>query len=180
MPLQEEDAFPADPEEGYGLEKLFTEKLCQYAAEDYGMVTRVVRFHNVYGPLGTYDGGREKAPAAICRKVALCPAGGGIEIWGDGLQTRSSMYVDDCVEGILRIMESDCRHPLNLGTDELVSINELVDTIGGIAGKRIAKSHDLSRSQGVRGRNSDNSRLRRVLGWKPTITLRDGCGPTCR
>ena len=180
MPLQEEDAFPADPEEGYGLEKLFTEKLCQYSTEDYGLETRVVRFHNVYGPLGTYDGGREKAPAAISRKVALCPAGGTVEIWGDGLQTRSFMYVDDCVEGILRIMDSDYRHPLNLGTDELVSINELVDTIAGIAGKRIAKSHDLSRPQGVRGRNSDNSRLLRVLGWEPKIRLRDGCVPTYR
>ena len=180
VPLQEEDAFPADPEEGYGLEKLFTEKLCQYAAEDYGLATRVVRFHNVYGPLGTYDGGREKAPAAICRKVTLCPPGGGIEIWGDGLQTRSFMYVDDCVDGILRIMESDYPHPLNLGTDELVSINELVDTIAGIAGKRIVKSHDLSRPQGVRGRNSDNSRLLRVLGWEPKTRLRDGCGPTYR
>lgn len=180
VPLREEDAFPADPEEGYGLEKLFAEKLCQYATEDYGLDTRVVRFHNVYGPLGTYEGGREKAPAAICRKVARCGDGEEIEIWGDGLQTRSFMYVDDCVEGIIRIMESDYGLPLNLGTDELVTINELVDIVAGIAGKRLVKRHDMSRPQGVRGRNSDNSRLRGVLGWEPKITLRQGCAPTYR
>ena len=177
-PLREEDAFPADPEEGYGLEKLFTEKLCQYATEDYGMATRVVRFHNVYGPLGTYDGGREKAPAAICRKVAACRPRDEIEIWGDGRQTRSFMYIEDCVEGIFRIMQSDYGLPLNLGTDELVTIDELVDIVAQIAGKPIRKRHNLSRPQGVRGRNSDNTRLRAVLGWEPKITLREGCAPT--
>jgi GDP-D-mannose 3',5'-epimerase len=179
-PLTEEDAFPADPEEGYGLEKLFMEKLCQYVTEDYGLPTRVVRLHNVYGPLGTYDGGREKAPAAICRKLAACRDGDEIEIWGDGRQTRSFMYIDDCVEGIVRIMASDWDKPLNLGTDELVTIDELVDTIAAIAGKRIVKRHDLSRPPGVRGRNSDNTRLRQVLGWEPRVSLRSGCLPTYR
>ncbi len=179
-PLREDDAWPAQPEEGYGLEKLFAEKLCQYYAEDYGISVRVVRFHNVYGPLGTYDGGREKAPAAICRKVAEIPDGGTIDIWGDGEQTRSFMYVDDCVEGIYRIMKSDYQKPLNLGTDELVSINELVDIVANAAGKTVYKHHDLSKPQGVRGRNSDNSRLRDILGWEPTRSLRDGIVPTYR
>jgi nucleoside-diphosphate-sugar epimerase len=178
VPLREEDAFPADPEEGYGLEKLFMEKLCQYFAEDYGLETRVVRFHNVYGPLGTYDGGREKAPAAISRKVAAAPQGSHIDIWGDGQQTRSFMYIDDCVEGIFRIMQSDYRAPLNLGTDELVSVDELVDLISAIADKRLEKRHDTSRPQGVRGRNSDNSRLREVLDWEPSTTLSQGLVPT--
>jgi GDP-D-mannose 3', 5'-epimerase len=179
-PLREEDAFPADPEEGYGLEKLFMEKLCQYFTEDWAFDTRVVRFHNVYGPLGTYDGGREKAPAAICRKVALLPDKGEIEIWGDGRQTRSFMYIDDCVEGIYRIMKSDYCLPLNLGTDELVCVDELVDIVCDIAGKSLTKRHDVSRPQGVRGRNSDNSRLRQVLGWEPQISLRQGLVPTYR
>ena len=179
-PLREEDAFPADPEEGYGLEKLFMEKLCQYVTKDYGLPTRVVRFHNVYGPLGAYQGGREKAPAAICRKVAMCADGGEIEIWGDGQQTRSFMYIDDCVDGIERIMESDYDRPLNLGTDELVTIDELVDKVAAVAGKRFVKRHDPSRPQGVRGRNSDNTRLRAVLGWEPRLTLAQGCAPTYR
>jgi len=177
-PLREEDAYPAAPEEGYGWEKLFTEKLCQYYAEDYGMETRVVRFHNVYGPLGTYEGGKEKAPAALCRKIALAEDGDEIEIWGDGEQTRSFMYVDDCVEGIYRLMRSDYRHPLNLGTDRLVTINELVDIIANIAGKRIVKRHDLTKPQGVRGRNSDNTRLRQVLGWEPETSLEKGLAIT--
>jgi len=177
-PLREEDAYPADPEEGYGWEKLFMEKLCQYYFEDYGLETRAVRFHNVYGPLGTYEGGKEKAPAAICRKVALAPDEGEIEVWGDGQQTRSFMHVDDCVEGIYRIMRSDYPHPLNLGTDEMVTVNELVDQVATIAGKRIIKRHDLSKPQGVRGRNSDNSKLRQVLGWEPQIPLREGLVPT--
>lgn len=180
VPLKEEDAFPADPEEGYGLEKLYMEKLCQYFTEDWGFPTRVVRFHNVYGPLGTYDGGREKAPAAISRKIALCPDGGDIDIWGDGHQTRSFMYVDDCVEGIYRIMRSDYDKPLNLGTDELISINGLVDLVSEIAGKKLNKRHDTSRPQGVRGRNSDNSRLRQILGWEPRIALKVGMVPTYR
>jgi nucleoside-diphosphate-sugar epimerase len=177
-PLREEDAYPADPEEGYGWEKLFMEKLCQYYLEDYGLETRAVRFHNVYGPLGTYEGGKEKAPAAICRKVALAPNGEEIEVWGDGEQTRSFMYVDDCVEGIHRVMRSDYPHPLNLGTDELVTVNELVDSVAETAGKRIVKRHDLSKPQGVRGRNSDNAKLRQVLSWEPQIPLREGLVPT--
>ncbi|MBR0874898.1 NAD-dependent epimerase/dehydratase family protein [Bradyrhizobium tropiciagri] len=177
-PLREEDAFPAQPEEGYGFEKLYAEKLCQYYTEDYGLLTRVVRFHNVYGPLGTYDGGREKAPAAMCRKVARASDRGQIEVWGDGKQTRSFMYVDDCVEGIHRIMRSDYAMPLNLGTDELVTVDELADLVIDISKKRIALVHDLSKPQGVRGRNSDNTRLRSVLQWEPRITLREGLVPT--
>jgi GDP-D-mannose 3',5'-epimerase len=179
-PLREEDAFPADPEEGYGLEKLYMEKLCQYCTEDWNFATRVVRFHNVYGPLGTYDGGREKAPAAICRKVAMLEDKSVIEIWGDGKQTRSFMHVDDCVEGIYRIMRSGYSLPLNLGTDELVSVDDLVDIVSEIAGKSLVKKHDTSRPQGVRGRNSDNSRLKEVLGWEPKIPLRQGLVPTYR
>jgi GDP-D-mannose 3',5'-epimerase len=177
-PLREEDAYPADPEEGYGWEKLFMEKLCQYYLEDYGLETRAVRFHNVYGPLGTYEGGKEKAPAAICRKVASSLDGGEIEVWGDGHQTRSFMYIDDCVEGIHRIIRSDYPHPLNLGTDEMVTVNELVDQVTQVAGKHIIKRHDLSKPQGVRGRNSDNAKLRQVLGWEPQIPLREGLVPT--
>lgn len=178
VPLREQDAWPAQPEEGYGLEKLFTEKMCEYYTSDWKLQTRVVRFHNVYGPLGTYDGGREKVPAAICRKVALAPDGGTITVWGDGEQTRSFMYVDDCVEGIHRIMESGYSRPLNLGTDELLTVNELVDIISSASGKRITKKHDLSQPQGVRGRNSDNSLLREVLGWEPRVSFREGIAPT--
>jgi nucleoside-diphosphate-sugar epimerase len=180
VPLREEDAFPADPEEGYGLEKLYMEKLCQYFSEDWHFPTRVVRFHNVYGPLGTYDGGREKAPAAISRKIAALRDGDELPIWGDGKQTRSFMYVDDCIEGIYRIMRSDYSGPLNLGTDELVTVDELVDIISEIAGKSVKKRHDVSKPQGVRGRNSDNSRLRTVLGWEPKTPLRKGLVPTYR
>lgn len=180
VPLREEDAFPADPEEGYGLEKLYTEKLCQYFTEDWNFPTRVVRFHNVYGPLGTYDGGREKAPAALSRKIAALHSGDELQIWGDGKQTRSFMYIDDCVEGIHRIMRSDYGGPLNLGTDELVTVDELVDIIAEIAGKSVIKRHDTSKPQGVRGRNSDNSRLRKVLGWEPKTSLRQGLIPTYR
>lgn len=173
-PLKEEDAYPADPEPGYGWEKLFAEELCRYYYKDFAFETRIVRFHNVYGPLGTYEGGKEKAPAAISRKVALSSNGGTIEVWGDGEQTRSFMYVDDCVEGLIRLMASDYREPLNLGTDELVTINGLVDLVARIAGKRINKSHNLTGPQGVRGRNSDNTRLRQVLGWEPSISLEQG------
>lgn len=179
-PLREEDAHPADPEAGYGWEKLFTEELCRYYWQDYSFETRIARFHNVYGPLGTFEGGKEKAPAAISRKVALAGDAGNIDIWGDGEQTRSFMYVDDCVEGLLRLMASDYREPLNLGTDRLVSINELVDLISEIAGKRLTRHHDLSKPQGVRGRNSDNSRLRRTLGWEPSISLEEGLKVTYR
>jgi nucleoside-diphosphate-sugar epimerase len=178
VPLREDDAWPAAPEEGYGLEKLFAEKMCEYYGQDYGIETRVVRFHNVYGPLGTYDGGREKAPAAICRKIAGLADGGDLEIWGDGQQTRSFMYVDDCVEGIHRIMESGYSAPLNLGTDELVTIDELVDIVSEVAGKSVRKRHDTSKPQGVRGRNSDNSRLREILGWEPSRSVREGIVPT--
>jgi GDP-D-mannose 3',5'-epimerase len=173
-PLREEDAYPADPEPGYGWEKLYAEQLCSYYLQDYSLDTRIVRFHNVYGPLGTYEGGREKAPAAISRKVALAPNNGTIEIWGDGAQTRSFMYVDDCVEGLLRLMASDYREPLNLGTDRLISINGLVDLVCSIAGKRLTMKHDLGQPQGVRGRNSDNHRLREVLAWEPSISLEQG------
>ena len=177
-PLREEDAYPADPEPGYGWEKLFAEELCRYYYQDYGFETRIVRFHNVYGPLGTYDGGKEKAPAAISRKVAQAPDNGEIEVWGDGEQTRSFMYVDDCVEGLIRIMASDHREPLNLGSDELVTINGLVDIVSKIAGKRLTKRHNLAGPQGVRGRNSDNTRLRQLLGWEPTIRLEQGLAIT--
>jgi GDP-D-mannose 3', 5'-epimerase len=177
-PLKEEDAYPADPEPGYGWEKLWTEELCRYFYKDYKLETRIVRFHNVYGPLGTYEGGKEKAPAAISRKVALALDGDEIEVWGDGQQTRSFMYVDDCVEGLIRLMYSDHREALNLGTDRLVTVNELVDLVSGIAGKRLHKRHDLSKPQGVRGRNSDNSRLRQVLGWEPAIPLEQGLAAT--
>ena len=173
-PLREEDAYPADPEDGYGWEKLFTERLCRHYREDYGLETRVVRFHNIFGPLGTYDGGREKSPAAICRKIALAEDGAEIEVWGDGEQTRSYCYIDDCVEGIHRLMRSSYAQPLNLGQDRMVTINQLVDMVAAIAGKRIRKRYDLSKPQGVRGRNSDNSRLRAVLTWEPTISLEEG------
>lgn len=179
-PLKEEDAYPADPEPGYGWEKLFTEQLCQYYSHDYGLETRVVRFHNVYGPLGTYEGGKEKAPAAISRKVALAEDNGFIDVWGDGQQTRSFMYIPDCLEGLLRLMASDCREPLNLGTEEMVSVDELVDIVCEIAGKKLTKHHELNRPQGVRGRNSDNSRLRAVLGWEPRTPLREGLAVTYR
>src|ERR1043166_1201771 len=177
-PLREEDAYPADPEPGYGWEKLFTEELCRYYFQDYKFETRIVRFHNVYGPLGTYEGGKEKAPAAICRKVALAEKGGEIEVWGDGEQTRSFMYVDDCVEGLIRLMASDYRDALNLGTDELVTINGLVDMVSGMAGKKLVKRHNLTGPQGVRGRNSDNTMIRRVLGWEPSIRLEQGLAIT--
>ena len=180
VPLKESDAYPAQPQDAYGWEKLFTELLCSYYADEHLMQTRIVRFHNIYGPLGTYDGGREKAPAAICRKVALAEDGGSIEIWGDGEQTRSFCYIDDCVEGIYRIMQSDYAKPLNLGTDEMVSIKELAHRVVEVAGKRDIGLKATPGPQGVRGRNSDNSLLREVLGWEPATSLRDGLGPTYR
>jgi GDP-D-mannose 3',5'-epimerase len=173
-PLVEEDAYPADPEPGYGWEKLFAEELCKYYRHDYRLGTYVVRFHNVYGPLGTFEGGKEKAPAAISRKVALARDGGEIEIWGDGEQTRSFMYVDDCVEGLLRLMASQHHDALNLGTDRLVTINQLVDLVSTVADKKLIMRHDLSKPQGVRGRNSDNTRLKQVLGWEPKVSLEAG------
>ena len=177
-PLREEDAYPADPEPGYGWEKLFAEQLCSYYYRDFHFDTRIVRFHNVYGPLGTYEGGKEKVPAAICRKVAVAENDGEIEVWGDGEQTRSFMYIDDCVEGLIRIMASEYPEPLNLGTDELITINELVNLVARIAGKRITKRHNLSGPQGVRGRNSNNTRLRKVLGWEPSVALERGLAVT--
>src|SRR3989475_11585522 len=177
-PLREEDAYPADPEPGYGWEKLFAEELCRYYYKDHRFETRIVRFHNVYGPLGTYYGGKEKAPAAISRKVALAPDNGEIEVWGDGQQTRSFMYVDDCVEGLIRIMASEYRDALNLGTPELVTIDELVDMVCEVAGKRLSKRHNTGGPQGVRGRNSDNTLLHKVLGWEPTLPLRQGLAIT--
>ncbi|HTD46476.1 MAG TPA: NAD-dependent epimerase/dehydratase family protein [bacterium] len=177
-PLKEEDAYPADAEDGYGWEKLFTERMCRHYREDFGLQTYVVRFHNMYGPLGTYDGGREKAPQALCRKIALARDGGEIEVWGDGKQTRSYCYVDDCVEGIYRLTQSDWHEPINLGSDRLVTVNELVDMIARIAGKRVVKRYDLTKPQGVRGRNSDNTKLRQVLGWEPQVTLEEGLART--
>jgi len=173
-PLREEDAYPADAEDGYGWEKLYTERTCRHYREDFGLETRVVRFHNIFGPLGTYDGGREKSPAAICRKIALAQDGDTIEVWGDGEQTRSYCYIDDCVEGIYRLMRSSHPDPINLGQDRMVTINQLVDIVAKIAGKRIYRSHDLTKPVGVRGRNSDNTRLRAVLGWEPSISLEEG------
>ena len=177
-PLQETQAVPADPEKGYGWEKLFAEQLALYYHEEFSLDVRVVRFHNIYGPLGAYRGGKEKAPAAICRKVALAKEGDDIEIWGDGRQTRSFCYIDDCIEGLRRIMESGCANPVNLGTDELVSVNGLVDAVCEAAGKGLAKRHDLGKPQGVRGRNSDNSMLKSLLGWQPETPLREGIKTT--
>jgi GDP-D-mannose 3',5'-epimerase len=173
-PLKEDDAYPADPEDGYGWEKLFSERQCRHYHEDFGLETRVARFHNIYGPLGTFEGGREKSPAAICRKVALVTDGGEIEVWGDGSQTRSYCYIDDCVEGVRRLMASDHREPLNIGQERLITINELVDMVAAAAGKRVTRRHLPTAPQGVRGRSSDNTRVREVLGWEPSITLEEG------
>jgi len=179
-PLKEEDAYPADAEDGYGWEKLYMERTCRHYREDFGLETRVVRFHNIFGPLGAYDGGREKSPAAICRKIALAQDGDTIEVWGDGEQTRSYCYIDDCVEGIYRIMRSSYRNPINLGQDRLITTNQLVEIVAKIAGKRIYRRHDLTKPQGVRGRNSDNTRLRAVLGWEPSVSLEEGLARTYR
>lgn len=179
VPLREQDAYPAAPQDGYGWEKLISERLCLYYGQEYGMHTRIVRFHNIFGPLGTWDGGREKAPAALCRKVALAKLAGTheIDIWGDGEQTRSFCYIDDCVAGLLKLMRSDYAEPLNLGQDRMVSINELAAMVAGCAGVAITPRH-VAGPQGVRGRNSDNTRLREVLGWEPGITLEDGLART--
>jgi GDP-D-mannose 3', 5'-epimerase len=179
VPLKEEDAYPAQPQDAYGWEKLVTERLCMHYREDFGIETRIVRFHNIFGPLGTWDGGREKAPAAMCRKVALAKLTGNpaIEIWGDGEQTRSFCYIDDCVNGIDRLMQSDFHEPINLGQDRMVTINKLADIVGDIAGVRIVKKH-VDGPMGVRGRNSDNTLLRRALGWTPEVTLEEGLART--
>lgn len=178
-PLREEDAYPAQPQDAYGWEKLISEQLNIHYGQAYGMETRIVRFHNIFGPLGTWEGGREKAPAALCRKVAVAKLTGNpeVEIWGDGEQTRSFCYIDDCVIGIYKLMQSDYRHPLNLGSDRMVTINQLVDIIADIAGVKIVKKH-VPGPQGVRGRNSDNTRLRHVLGWEPQVSLEEGLGRT--
>jgi len=179
-PLKEEDAYPAMPEDGYGWEKLFSERMCRHFREDSGLQTRVARLHNVYGPHGTWRGGREKAPAAICRKVKHAIASGSheVELWGDGEQTRSFMYVDDCIRGILEIMDSDILEPINLGSSEVVTINGLLDCVTEIAGVEVTRSYDLNAPKGVNGRNSDNTRIRKYLGWEPSIALRDGMATT--
>jgi GDP-D-mannose 3', 5'-epimerase len=174
--LKEEDAYPALPEDGYGWEKLFSERMCRHFREDFGLATRIARFHNVYGPHGTYDGGREKAPAAICRKVIQAKLSGQqeIEIWGDGNQTRSFMYIDDCLKGIRMIFDSDFVEPINLGSSELVSINQLVDIVEEIAGTKLKRKYNLSAPKGVNGRNSDNTLIKKVFHWEPSTRLRDG------
>ena len=178
--LKEEDAYPADPEDGYGWEKLFSERMCRHFMEDFGLQTRVARYHNVYGPHGTFDGGREKAPAAICRKVIAAKLGGAkeIEIWGDGLQTRSFQYIDDCLHGTQSIMESGIIEPINLGSAEMVSINQLVDLVEDIAGIKLKRSYKLDAPKGVRGRSSDNTLINEKLGWEPSVTLRTGLEKT--
>lgn len=178
-PLKEEDVYPAQPQDAYGWEKLIGEHLCRHYREDFGLETRVVRFHNIFGPLGTWDGGREKAPAAMCRKIATAKLTGNptVEIWGDGEQTRSFCYIDDCLTGIYKLMRSDYHEPLNLGQDRMVTINQLADIIAEIAGISIVKKH-VPGPQGVRGRNSDNTRLREVLGWLPEISLEEGLAKT--
>jgi nucleoside-diphosphate-sugar epimerase len=180
VPLKEEDAYPALPEDGYGWEKLFSERMCRHFEEDFGLQTRVARYHNVYGPFGTYDGGREKAPAAICRKVIQAKISGKheIEIWGDGHQTRSFMYIDDCTKGTQAILESDIHEPINLGSNELVTINQLVDIVEEIAGVKLKRNYKLDAPKGVNGRNSDNTKILKYLGWEPSIRLRDGMQKT--
>jgi nucleoside-diphosphate-sugar epimerase len=180
QPLREADAYPAMPEDGYGWEKLFSERMCRHFTEDFDLGTRVVRYHNVYGPNGAYDGGREKAPAAICRKVAQAKLSGEHEIgvWGDGEQTRSFTFISDCVHGSKALMASGHTSPVNLGSTELVTINQLIDIVEEIAGIEVSRKYDLSAPQGVRGRNSDNTELRDALGWEPSVTLREGMEET--
>jgi len=177
-PLREDQAYPADPEDGYGWEKLSGERFCRHYREDFGLDTRIVRLHNIYGPLCIYEGGREKSLAALCRKISQARDGDEIEIWGDGLQTRSYCYVDDAVNGLLRIMESDWHDPINLGTDRSVSINELFDLIAAVAGRALKKRHNPLKPQGVRGRNCDTSLLNKVVGWTPTTFLEEGLAST--
>jgi len=180
--LKESDAYPAMPEDGYGWEKLFSERMCRHFAEDYGLISRVARYHNVYGPEGTWDGGREKAPAAICRKVIEAKNSGKheINIWGDGKQTRSFMYIDDCIKGTQMLVESDIDEPINIGSSELVTINQLVDIAEDIAGIKLKRYYNLNAPKGVNGRNSDNTLILQKLGWEPSIRLRDGLEKTYR
>jgi GDP-D-mannose 3', 5'-epimerase len=180
IPLKEEDAYPALPEDGYGWEKLFSERMCRHFEEDFGLQCRVARFHNVYGPHGTWDGGREKAPAAICRKVLEAKRSGNheIEIWGDGHQTRSFMYIDDCIKGIQAIFDSEIHEPINLGSSELVTINQLVDIVEDFAGLKLRRKYNLKAPKGVNGRNSDNTKIRQYLGWEPSTSLKDGMSKT--
>jgi GDP-D-mannose 3', 5'-epimerase len=180
IPLKEEDAYPALPEDGYGWEKLFSERMCRHFEEDFGLQCRVARYHNVYGPLGTWTGGREKAPAAICRKVLEAKMSGKheIEIWGDGKQTRSFMYIDDCTKGTRMIMESDIREPLNLGSNELVTIDQLVSIVEDIAGLKLERKYKLDAPKGVNGRNSDNTKILNLMGWEPSIRLKEGMART--
>jgi GDP-D-mannose 3',5'-epimerase len=178
--LKEEDAYPADPDNFYGWEKLYTEKLCEAHQRDHCMDIRVLRYHNIYGPEGTYKGGREKSPAALCRKVADASNPGEITIWGDGKQSRSYCYIDDCVRGTIALMESDFDKPINIGSERLVTINKLADIIIGISGKKITKTYDISAPQGVRGRNADINLARRVLRWEPIISLEEGLAKTYR
>jgi nucleoside-diphosphate-sugar epimerase len=180
--LKEEDAYPATPEDGYGWEKLFSERMCRHFREDFGLHTCIARYHNVYGPYGTFDGGREKAPAAICRKVISAKLSGKreIEIWGDGNQTRSFMYIDDCIKGTRLMVDRDIPGPLNIGSSELVSINQLVDVVEEVAGVRLKHTYNLRAPKGVNGRNSDNTRIQKILGWQPSISLRDGMEKTYR
>lgn len=177
-PLKEEDAYPADPDNFYGWEKLYAEKMLEAFKKDFNLDIRIARFHNIYGPEGTYEGGREKSPAALCRKVAQAVDGGEIEIWGDGKQTRSYCYIDDCVKGVIMLMESDYTESLNIGSDRLVTIDQLADIIVAISGKRITKRYNLNAPQGVRGRNSDNTKLREVLHWEPGVSLERGLEKT--
>jgi GDP-D-mannose 3', 5'-epimerase len=178
--LKEEDAYPADPDNFYGWEKLYTEKLCEAYQRDYGMNIRMLRYHNIYGPEGTYKGGREKSPAAICRKVSEATNPGTIDIWGDGKQTRSYCYVDDAVKGTMLLMESDYENPINIGSDRIVSINGLADMVIKISGKKITRTYNLSAPQGVRGRNADLTLVKKVLNWEPRVSLEDGLTKTYR
>lgn len=179
--LRESDAYPAQPEDGYGWEKLFSERLCRHYAEDHGMYVRVARFHNSYGAYGTWEGGREKAPAALCRKVLEAKHGNGkVDIWGNGQQTRSFMYIDDNIDGILKIMDSDIAEPINLGSSEQVTINGLLDVIENIAGVKVERSYQLDKPQGVQGRNSDNMLIKQKLNWEPSTSLQDGLSQTYR
>jgi nucleoside-diphosphate-sugar epimerase len=180
--LKEEDAYPAMPEDGYGWEKLFSERMCRHFREDYGLITRVARYHNVYGPHGTWDGGREKAPAAVCRKVIQAKLSGKheIEIWGDGEQTRSFMYIDDCLYGTRTLLGSDIIEPINIGSSQLVTINQLVDIAETIASIKLKRRYDLSAPKGVRGRNSDNTMIQKLMGWEPSVRLEDGLEKTYR